>query len=85
MELACILLFPLVQFVRLSAGSSGNRSEALGPMFLMLGLSAPVLTFFIYFLTFQIYVYVLASLLHQNTRISRECPENGYFCASCCT
>ena len=53
-----MLLFPMLQAVRLSAGSAGSRSEQLGPLLLMLGLSAPVIAFFVYFLFYQVYVCV---------------------------
>lgn len=56
MEVACVLLFPIIQAVRLTAGSAGSRSEQLGPLLLMLGLSVPLIAYFVYFLFYQVYV-----------------------------
>lgn len=59
LEFICVLLYFAVDATRISLGSNGNRSETIAPLLLMVGLSLPLLGFFAYFLTFQVYVYAL--------------------------
>jgi Predicted membrane protein len=58
LEFTCVLLYFIVDAVRISMGSTGNRSESIAPLMLMLGLSLPLLGYFVYFLGFQVYVCV---------------------------
>lgn len=78
LEFTCVLLFFAVDSSRIAFGSSGNRSETLPPLGIMLGLSALLVAFYIYLLGFQVYVYAL------NLALSLLCTA-GWSCCACGT
>ena len=57
-EFTSTILFIVLDSTRLSLGSCGNKAESLPQLVLMNVLSCPLLAFYIYFMSFQVYVCV---------------------------
>lgn len=60
-EITIFCLFTLINFPRLLLGSSGNKAEKLAHIIGMLALSGVAVMFHTYFITLQVFVYVLTS------------------------
>jgi Predicted membrane protein len=71
LEFASVLLYFIVDAARINLGSTGNRSESIAPLLMMIALSLPLLGFYVYYLLFQVYVYVASSL---------SCVVHGFCC-----
>jgi Predicted membrane protein len=63
-----LVLYSALSYLRTSIGSSGNKSESLPLLLIMIALSLPQIAFQVYMMAFQVYVCGFPHTSHRPAR-----------------